>query len=117
MTAGVTEMAGGLTWGLGSYRVSAPLMSVGSKVCVAATVVTLPLTVHIIYKDISSDDPYRNAIGYENAVGLGIPAVSGLALYTEIVAPPAAEAATKVFSSATASDMSAIAGAPVTWIW
>jgi hypothetical protein len=80
-------------------------------------VVTIPITVRSIYRDLSSDDPYRKMIDAENAIGLAVPPIAGLAAYTEFVAPPAAEAATKVFSSATAADMSAIAGGPVTWIW
>jgi hypothetical protein len=112
---GSLQIVGGASWFLGAARTSAPLMSAGAKVCVVGSVVTAPITLVHAVEDLESGDPAREILGAEKAVGILFPPVGFLAVYSELVGQPAAEAATQVVGKSTSSDWSQIVGGPMAW--
>jgi RHS repeat-associated protein len=113
IAGGSLEVGGSLLSMAGALRVSAPLMSVGSKASVVGSIITAPVVLSHAADDIRSDDPSRQLIGTLNAVGVAFPPAAFLGAYEEHFVKPAAE----TFYDIARRDISQMLGVPQSWVY
>ena len=116
ITGGLLQIAGGLTSLAGTITRSPALLAYGGKLTLAGNAVLAPIIAYHAWNDITSRDPSRAVTGAVDMASIAQPELGLLSIYMKVFAPPAAEAAAKVFSSATPRDMGEITGySGATW--
>ncbi|MEJ7608473.1 MAG: hypothetical protein WKF37_19935, partial [Bryobacteraceae bacterium] len=90
----------------------------GGNASFVGQIVLAPVIGSNAWQDINSGDPSRAVTGAVDMSSIAVPPLAGISIYTKVFAPPAAEAATEVFHSATSRDMGEITGyGGASWFW
>jgi hypothetical protein len=113
LIGGTLEVGGGLIYGVGSYRVSGPLMSAGSSVARAGGIIAAPVVLWHAKEDLESGNEYRQMRGALGAAGVVAPPAAVLSVYNEVVVQPAARTFYETARHWIAQEL----GVPPSWVY